>query len=381
MTASDSACKRGNVTHESYLSAIVAAVTAYAPQHADQLRAAKVVYGTGHGQPHTLGTTHHGAWRNGKPEAVALVEVCAFAQDAPSQIAATAVHELAHAIVGPGHGHGAAWKRAARALGLVKPLSTSDGCDTWDAFAPPLRQMLEALPVPTDGRPLPPAPRSRGRARLRPALPAWPHQMRQVQACASAPPGPALHPRGGARRRLLPADQRRRPRSDAGLAPGWETHALPVAFPRGSPPTARPSAGRCRPGRDVRSSAAAAVSVPYRRSFLVGDDRRSTAQNRAESPTAGRISLDQARPCVGVRPRSAPAAGSSSVDRPPWWEIRPYSGGVGIPGTLRKSAHRQSSRVVSVRRRPIRAVEGGSEGRGGAQAPAHRPGATCAGWR
>jgi len=29
----------------------------------------------------------------------------------------TLIHEVAHAIVGPGHGHGAVWKRQARAMG------------------------------------------------------------------------------------------------------------------------------------------------------------------------------------------------------------------------------------------------------------------------
>ena len=50
--ASESAFTRGNgtVTHEDYLSAIVAAVIEHAPQHADRLRAVKLVYGTGAGQ-------------------------------------------------------------------------------------------------------------------------------------------------------------------------------------------------------------------------------------------------------------------------------------------------------------------------------------------
>lgn len=146
------------MTHEDYLSAIVRAVAGYAPRHAPQLAAAKVVYGTGAGQRKLLGATHHGAWQNGQPAPVALCEVCAFAQDLPSQVAATTVHELAHAVLGPGHGHGAEWKRTARALGLLYPRATSDGRETWAAFAPPLRAVLEAIPAPTDGRPLPPAP-------------------------------------------------------------------------------------------------------------------------------------------------------------------------------------------------------------------------------
>ena len=146
------------MTHEAYLAAVAQAVAEYAPGYSARIAACKLVYGTGAGQRRLLGATHHGAWQNGRPSPVALCEVCAFQSDTPSQVAATTVHELAHAVIGPGHGHGAAWKRTARALGLVDPRAASNGRETWAAFADPLRAVLEAIPAPTDGRPLPPAP-------------------------------------------------------------------------------------------------------------------------------------------------------------------------------------------------------------------------------
>ena len=156
------------MTHDGYLAAIVAAVAEYAIEHAERIRAAKVVYGTGAGRAGVLGTTFYGRWQNGHPDAVALVEVSAFQQDTPSQVAVTAVHELAHEVAPVGAGHGAEWKRIAGALGLAAPSATSSGAETWDSFLPEARAVLGAIPVPTDGKPLPPAPRPGARQGPRP---------------------------------------------------------------------------------------------------------------------------------------------------------------------------------------------------------------------
>ena len=49
----------------------------------------------------------------------------------PEEVRETILHEIAHALVGPGHGHDSVWKAAARALGC-----TGDRCH-YVEFAPP----------------------------------------------------------------------------------------------------------------------------------------------------------------------------------------------------------------------------------------------------
>ena len=188
------------MTHEAYLQAIVQAVAEYAPYHADRLRSVKLVYGTGHGQRRLLPATHHGAWKNAAPVPVVVVEVCAFAQDAPSQVAATAVHELAHALLGPSQGHDATWKRYARRLGMVAPRATSDGAETWAAFVEPLRSILEAIPTVTnDRRPLPPAPAQSG--------PTTTPRPRPCSAGAGARDGTSRGAGSGSRQRKVQCEQ------------------------------------------------------------------------------------------------------------------------------------------------------------------------------
>lgn len=43
-----------------------------------------------------------------------------LALNSPEQVRGTLLHEIAHALVGPGHGHGPVWKDAARRIG-AKP--------------------------------------------------------------------------------------------------------------------------------------------------------------------------------------------------------------------------------------------------------------------
>ena len=148
------------VTHEAYLAAIVEAIAAHAPQYADRIRHARVMFGTGVGRPGVLGTTFYGTWKNGQPDALPVIEICAFAQDTPSQIAVTTVHEIAHAVLDPGAGHGSLWKATARELGMATPSATSSGCEGWDAFDPDIRAVLEDIPTPNDGKPFPPSPRT-----------------------------------------------------------------------------------------------------------------------------------------------------------------------------------------------------------------------------
>ena len=45
--------------------------------------------------------------------------------NAPEEITATILHEIAHALVGPGHGHGPRWQAMARSIG-AEPQATND---------------------------------------------------------------------------------------------------------------------------------------------------------------------------------------------------------------------------------------------------------------
>jgi hypothetical protein len=64
----------------------------------------------------------------------------------------TIAHELAHVLAGPGTGHGPAWKEAARKLRLINPRAT--GAAQSDDLDPVLIEVLQSIPLPTDGAPI-----------------------------------------------------------------------------------------------------------------------------------------------------------------------------------------------------------------------------------
>lgn len=48
----------------------------------------------------------------------------------PEWVENTIRHEIAHALVGPGHGHGSVWQRKAREIGCTAERSSGDRVDT-----------------------------------------------------------------------------------------------------------------------------------------------------------------------------------------------------------------------------------------------------------
>jgi len=64
----------------------------------------------------------------------------------------TIAHELGHVLAGPGTGHGPEWKAAARRLQLINPRAT--GAAQLDDLDPVLVEVLQSIPLPTDGAPI-----------------------------------------------------------------------------------------------------------------------------------------------------------------------------------------------------------------------------------
>ena len=138
-------------THEQFIHAVrdIAVLRLNSEERAAVMDA-KLVYGAG--SKHTRGVTYFGCWKNGHDHAFA--EVCAFGEDSSVQVAGTTLHELAHVIAGPGHGHGNGWLAACRRLGLVHVRAAGTRYSL-ACFAPDLRLAIAALPQPTDGSPQP----------------------------------------------------------------------------------------------------------------------------------------------------------------------------------------------------------------------------------
>lgn len=112
------------LTHEGYLQSIRTAAVrsalsrgALTPDEASRLSAVKLVYGVG--RSGVRGACFYGTWVHGA-QRVDTVEISAAAQESWVQLAGTAIHELAHVLAGHEAGHGAAWRRAAVALGFTK---------------------------------------------------------------------------------------------------------------------------------------------------------------------------------------------------------------------------------------------------------------------
>ena len=141
-------------THETYIQAIVAlAMLRLDAREQQKVADAKIVYGAG--SPRTRGVTYFGGWENGGgPEAPhAFVEICAFCEADPVQLAGTTLHEIAHVLAGHQAGHGAGWKETCNKLGL-RSAKAAGMQYCMAAFDPPLRDAIARLDSPGDGKPI-----------------------------------------------------------------------------------------------------------------------------------------------------------------------------------------------------------------------------------
>jgi len=139
-------------THEAYIQAVAALATArLSPADRDALSNVKLVYGAG-AKTGARGVTYYDRWR-GQLGDGPLCEVCAMGQSGPLQLAGTTIHELGHALAGPGTGHGKQWRAACARLGLVGAQAVGQTYDL-TSFAGDLAAAIETLPQPADGSPV-----------------------------------------------------------------------------------------------------------------------------------------------------------------------------------------------------------------------------------
>lgn len=139
------------MTHEMYIESIRGTVTLRLndDESRHRLNRAKLVYGSG--RPGVRGICFYEAWNNS--ESLELIEICAFGEESPLQLAGTTIHELAHCLAGHAAGHGQAWKSAARKLGLKLAMAAGQAYAAAD-FDPVLLRHIRNLSEPTDGRPV-----------------------------------------------------------------------------------------------------------------------------------------------------------------------------------------------------------------------------------
>lgn len=141
-------------THEDYIKDIAIFAVEHAdlnPTERDQLAAIKLVYGSG--PSGTRGVTFYSRWKAGEAPAVPFVEVSAFGQESPIQIAGTTLHELAHVLAGWGAGHGKGWHDACERLGLLK--MQAGGTEYSEAnFAPWIWRYIASIEPPSEGQPV-----------------------------------------------------------------------------------------------------------------------------------------------------------------------------------------------------------------------------------
>ena len=116
----------------------------------EKLSHVKLLYGTGAGMG-ARGVTFFGAWSNGNG-ATDVVEICAVAEESPTQLAGTTIHELAHVVAGHKAGHGKEWKEACAALGLRRAKAAGHRY-TLASFDPRIRAALAELFTLADGSP------------------------------------------------------------------------------------------------------------------------------------------------------------------------------------------------------------------------------------
>lgn len=138
-------------THQEYIERVAELALSQLPANEREQCQAHLTYGAG--KRGLRGVTYYGAWQNGSDEPIPFVEICAFGEENPIQLAGTTIHELGHVLAGFGAGHGKGWKQACEKLGL-------HGCKavgnhyTLDQFEPSLREKIERLTSPTDGMPI-----------------------------------------------------------------------------------------------------------------------------------------------------------------------------------------------------------------------------------
>lgn len=144
-------------THEDYIKDVATFAVEHAdlnPTERDQLASIKLVYGSGPNG--TRGVTFYSRWKgHGQESAVPFVEVSAFGQESPLQVAGTTLHELGHVLAGWGSGHGKGWHDACERLGLLK--MQAGGTDYKEEnFAPWVWSFLQRTELPTEGQPVAP---------------------------------------------------------------------------------------------------------------------------------------------------------------------------------------------------------------------------------
>jgi hypothetical protein len=140
-----------SATHEHFIHAVRGIVVARLtdPAAAQRLSDAKLVYGSG--ERGIRGVTFFEAWQNGRRHD--FLEVCAAGEQSPVQIAGTTIHELAHCLSGPGAGHGADWRLACQALGLIHADAAGQAYAP-EHFDPAIWSAIDGLPRPNDGVPV-----------------------------------------------------------------------------------------------------------------------------------------------------------------------------------------------------------------------------------
>lgn len=152
------------ITHEAFIQRVYA-LALKRPQLTKEdhkaLSRVRLTYGAA-GDAGLRGVTWHDKWDHGcdahgkrckgrKPQIGALICVHGSGQQSVCQLIGTTLHELAHAMAGPGAGHMGEWRAACARVGL--PAAVNGTEYTWDSFDPEFVPTLKAIPVPNDGMP------------------------------------------------------------------------------------------------------------------------------------------------------------------------------------------------------------------------------------
>lgn len=140
-------------THEQWLHAVreIVATRLVDVLERDKLLGLKLAYGAG---PRGVrGSTSYGQWQcSDSGRLTDFLSIMATGEESLPQLAGTLVHELGHALVGPGHGHDSAWKQACARLGL-RHVKATNTVYSWAGFDSEVCMVIAALGEPTDGKP------------------------------------------------------------------------------------------------------------------------------------------------------------------------------------------------------------------------------------